>query len=206
VRRFAPYLLVLVSLVSGCAALKAPVEPVLPALAHPVSIRARATVEVKRTMTLTGRAVVLAKSPGSFRIEVQGPFGSAAALLVSDGKTVYLMSGGEAKRYGTDDPLFPYSFSPEEAVSFLTGGPITAEGCGCEVSRDANGRVSMVTKPGNGPAALTVTMTDYRAVDGAEVPFDIKITNRKGSLHIKYASVEVNPDLNADSFDTEGLP
>lgn len=204
-RPIVPYLLVLVALVSGCAALKPPVG-LLPPPVHPVSIRARATVEVRRTVALSGRAVVLAKSPGSFRIEVQGPFGSAAALLVSDGRTVYLMSGGEAKRYETDDPLFPYSFSPEEAVSFLTGGPIAQEGCGCEVLRDSGGRVMKVTKPGNGQAALTVTMTDYRAVDGAEVPFDIEIANRKGSLHIKYASVEINPDLKADSFDTEGLP
>ncbi|MBI5587474.1 MAG: hypothetical protein HY889_03800, partial [Deltaproteobacteria bacterium] len=48
-----------------------------------MTLKATASVEIERSVVLSGRAVVLAQSPGSFRIEVQGPFGSVMALLVS---------------------------------------------------------------------------------------------------------------------------
>lgn len=201
-------IVLLAALAQGCAAVQPPpvVEPVkvLPA---PLSIRAEASVEVDRpAVALNGRAVVLAKSPGSFRIEVLGPFGLASALLVSDGKTVYLLSGGKSRRYSSGDPGVPYSFKPDEAVSYLTGSVREAAECGCEVSKDAHGRASKVVKSEDGSPVLTVTLADYRAVAGADVPFDIKIAHKKETLRIRYTSVEVNPALEAGFFSTEGLP
>ncbi len=204
-RRSLWHLALLIALLPGCAAIKPPVEPVK-LLPPPLSLRAEASVEVDRPVALNGRAVVLAKSPGSFRIEVLGPFGSAMALLVSDGKTIYLLSGGKSKRYSREDPRVPYSFKPEEAVSYLTGNVQEAVECGCEVSKDAYGRASKVVKSENGSPVLTVTLDDYRAVKGAEVPFDIKIANKKETLHIRYTSVEVNPALEAGYFSTEDFP
>ena len=204
-RLFARYLVILIILAPGCAALKPPVEP-RKALPPPLTLRATASVEIERSVVLSGRAVVLAKSPGAFRIEVQGPFGSVMALLVSDGRTIYLLSGVKSKRYLRDDPRIPYSLKPEEAVSFLLGSRMSAAQCGCEVSKDAYGRASKVIKSADGSPGLTATLSDYRTVKGAEVPFDIKIANKKEVLHIKYTSVEVNPELEAGSFDTEGLP
>lgn len=200
------YLVALAALVQGCAtvALK-PAEELKP-LPPPVSLRAEASVEINRPITVQSRAVVLAEKPGSFRIEVLGPFGSAMALLLSDGKTIYLLSGGRSKLYSEGAPDIPYSFKPGEAVAYLTGnGPIESE-CGCEVSKDAYGRTSKVVKSENGKQVLTVTLADYRAVAGATVPFDIKITNKEKTLHIKYNSVEVNPRLDAGFFSTKGLP
>lgn len=198
------HLALLIALMPGCAAMKPPVEPVI--LPPPLSLRAEASVAVDRPVALNGRAVVLAKSPGSFRIEVLGPFGSAVALLLSDGETVYLLSGGKSKSYSREDPRVPYSFTPEEAVAYLTGNVPEGAECGCEVSKDAYGRTSKVVKSEDGSPVLTVTLDDYRAVEGAQVPFDIRIANKKETLHIRYTSVEVNPALEAGYFSTEGLP
>lgn len=201
-RDLAPFL---AFVAAGCAAVKPPVEP-LKVLPPPLSLRAEASVEIDRTVPLIGRAVVLAQQPGSFRIEVLGPFGSAMALILSDGRTIYLLSGGKSKRYSREDPEVPYAFKPEEAVAFLTGnGPVASE-CGCEVSKDAYGRTSKVVKSENGTPVLTVTLAEYRAVDGVQVPFDIKIANKKETLRIKYTAVEVNPVLETGFFSAEGLP
>lgn len=204
-RLFAGYLFILIILAPGCAALKPRLEP-RKALPPPVTLKAAASVEIVRSVVLSGRAVVLAQSPGSFRIEVQGPFGSVTALMVSDGKSVYLLSGGKSKSYSRDDPRMPYSLKPEEAVSLLLGSGLSAAECGCEVSKDAYGRVSRVVKSADGSPVLTATLSDYRTVGGAEVPFDIKIANKKEALHIKYTSVEVNREMEAGYFETEGLP
>ena len=204
-RRRLRYLAPLLAFAAGCAAVKPPPEP-LKTLPPPLSLRAEASVQIDRPVPISGRAVVLAQRPGSFRIEVRGPFGSTMALILSDGRTIYLLSGGKSKRYSKEDPGVPYSFKPEEAVAYLTGnGPVAAE-CGCEVSKDAYGRTSKVVKSENGSPVLTVTLAEYRAVDGAEVPFDIKIANKKETLRIKYTAVEVNPVLETGYFSFDGLP
>lgn len=194
-------LLFILVFISGCAALKPQAAP--EGLNPPTAIRAEAVVELKKTITLAGRAVILAKSPDLFRIEVFGPFGQVMALLVSDGSSLYIYSGGEEKEFLWNDPLLPYSFKANEVVSFLLGNsvPIQARaGKNFQLSMDENGRLEKAVKFKKGSPSLVVRLSDYRPVEGAILPFNISIEDGKEKFRIKYSSVDIKPRFDADSF------
>lgn len=201
------YVLILLFLLSGCAALAPKKTLEIQGAAAPRSMRAEAVVELTRVMKLSGRAVVLAKSPGSFRIEVIGPFGSTMALLVSDGSALYVLAGGETKRYLWGDPGFPYAFKAEELVSMLLGAQSQVpEDCRCEVLTDEGGRITKLTRFKGAVPLLTVAVSDYRDILGSQIPFNISIEAPKEKLSIRYSTVEINPVIAPDSFDTNNLP
>lgn len=189
-------LLASVIILAGCAALKPSAEkpPVIPG-----SIRAEAVVEMSRGLSLSGRATVFVKAPGSFRIEVRSPFGSLAALIVSDGKAVYTLSNGIEEYYLWDDSAAPVPLSPDGTASLLMGlGAAAPEGY--EVTRDGRGRVKSVSGLREA-GAFSVGLADYRRVEGAEIPFDIRIRSSGQEIRIRYASVIVNPELAPDLFE-----
>lgn len=202
--------LFLAAFVSGCAAFAPAPLPLPPETAKlkPSSIRAQAVVELKKPVPLSGKAVIIAKSPGSFRIEVLGPFSHTLALLVSDGESLYMFSRGQSSRFGWDDPELPYPFKAEEVVSFLLGaGPVNGGGAeGQIVSTDAEGHITKITRIKDGSAVFTASLSDYRIAGGAHIPFNISIENGKEGLSIRYSSVEINPEINSDFFNTDGLP
>lgn len=195
-------------LLIGCAALRPPEkEPVGPPVIAPSSLRAQAVVEVRRNASMSGRAQVLAKSPSSFRIEVFGPFGQTAALFASDGEAVYVLTEDGLETYGMDGPGAPYSLDPEDIVSFLLGVPRLAEGAGAPdvtAATDGHGRLRTFTRTVEGLPALKVVLDDYRAVDGAHIPFSITIDDGKRTVAIKYREVEVNPGLDQAVFSLRG--
>lgn len=194
-------------LLSGCAALKPPgEEPLGPPKIAPSSIRAWAVVEIKKSIfTIAGRAAILAKAPGSFRIEVFGPFGITAALIASDGHKLFVNSDGETTEFFWGDPEIPFSFDAAEAVCFLTGGPNAAmlNAPGVRVERDEWGRLMEYSRTAEGRDGLKVTLSEYREVAGAHIPFLIRIEDGKRDLAIKYTEVEINPLLEEDFFDLE---
>lgn len=194
-------------LLSGCAAIK-PVgeEPSGPPTLTASSIRARAVVEIKKdATTAAGRAAILAKSPGSFRIEVFGPFGMTAALIASNGEKLFINSEGQMNEFFWGDPELPYSFEAEEVVSFLTGGanPPTIDKPGVVASRDDWGRLREYSRAVEGRDGLKVTLGEYREVNGAHIPFLIRIEDGKRDLAIKYTEVEINPLIEEDLFRLE---
>ena len=75
----------------------------------------------------------------------------------------------------------------------------TVAGSEYSVTADGDGRVKDIVKSRNGSRVLKVTMTDYRKVSGAYVPFNISIDGRE-SLSIRYSEVEIDADVGAESF------
>lgn len=189
-------------LAAGCAA-KRPVTLSPPEIT-PVSLRAYGAVEMKRVFTVSGRALILARSPASFRIEVYGPFGQTAAILASDGETVYTVTEDGAETFNRDEPGVPYSIKPEDVTSFLLGNPRPAyelSGNEAETARDEHGRLRLFSRPSeDGQRGLKVLLEDYREVSGAHIPFRIIIDDGKRTVTIKYSEVEVNPALPEDLF------
>jgi hypothetical protein len=195
------------TLLCGCAAIKpAGEEPVGPPKLMASSIRARAVVEIKRkTFTAAGRAAILAKAPGSFRIEVFAPFGATAALIASDGQRLLVDSDGTAREFLWGDPEIPYSFEAEEVVSFLIGGQrsLAPASSGARETRDEWGRLREYYRPAEDGDSLKVTLTEYREVNGAHIPFHIRIEDGRRDLAIKYTEVEIDPLLGDDLFELE---
>jgi hypothetical protein len=205
-KRLLPFLAAF-ALLCGCAAVKpAGEEPAGPPKLKASSIRARAVVEVKRkTFTAAGRAAILAKAPGSFRIEVFAPFGQTAALIASDGQKLLVDSDGVAREYLWGDPEIPYSFEAEEVVSFLTGGQnlLSPASSVASETRDEWGRLREYYRPATDGNALKVTLAEYREVNGAHIPFHIRIEDGRRDLAIKYTEVEIDPLLGDDLFELE---
>lgn len=199
-------------LLGGCAGVNAPRRPPAEAArARPKALRASAVVELRRSMPLAGRASVLVESPDKFRIEVAGPFNQVVALLVSDGRELFVFSGRKPEVFNWDDPSMPYPFSAGEVVSFLMGeaGALpalngAAVGNGYSVTRDVDGRVKDIVKSRGGAEVLRVAMADYRSVSGAYIPFHITIDGRE-RLSIRYSEVEVDPDVAPGSFTIPGV-
>lgn len=196
------FLLIAILTLYGCAGSRPPVTP--PAAGRPAhGLKAEAVVEIKKSIMLRGKAHISAEAPGSFRIEVLGPFNATMALIISDGKTLYVFSGTEEKEYLWNDPSFPYSFSAEDVVSSLLGGPSqnpgSIEKSDYAVSSGKDGFVTL-TRMKDGKPVLTVALSDFRVVSGARLPFDIQIEDRRGTLRIRYSSVEVDPAFSPDSF------
>ncbi len=188
---------------AGCAAKLPP--PLSPPEITPVSLRAHGVVEMKRRFfTISGRALVLARSPASFRIEVFGPFGQTVAVLASDGEAIYTVTEDGAEALSRDEPGVPHSLKPEDAASLLLGNPRPAgelAGGEVETSTDEHGRLRLFSRPArDGEGGLKVLLEDYREVSGAHIPFRIVIDDGKRTVTIKYSEVEVNPELPEDLF------
>lgn len=194
-------------MLGGCAALHAPQArpPAEAVRARPKALRGEAVVELRRSIPLAGRASVLVESPDKFRIEVTGPFNQVIALLVSDGRELFVFSGRTPEVFDWEDPSMPYPFSAGEVVSFLmgeAGAPKAvnmAAGNGYSVTTDGDGRVKDIVKSRGGTEVLRVAMSDYRRVSGAYIPFHISIDGRE-RFSIRYSEVEVDPDVGPGSF------
>ena len=194
--------------ITGCAAVKPYGEetPDLPSTTAS-SIRARGVVEMKKdSFSARGRAVILAEAPGSFRIEVFGPFGQVAALVASDGERLLINSEGKTNVFLWGDSRIPYTFKAQEAVSFLTGGPMEHETDGLPGARsitDKKGRLSEYSRAIEGRPDLKVTLGEYRSVQGAAVPFRISFEDGRQGLTIKYTEVEINYPFENGFFKVE---
>lgn len=195
-------------MITGCAAVKpygeeAPIQSSTTAS----SIRARGVVEMKKdSFSASGRAVIQAQAPGSFRIEVFGPFGQVAALVASDGERLLVNSEGKTSVFLWGDSRIPYTFNAHEAVSFLTGGLMEDETDGLPGARsiiDEKGRISEYTRAIEGRPGLKVTLGEYRLVQGAAVPFRISFEDGRRGLTIKYTEVEINYPFENGFFKVE---
>ena len=187
-------------ILSGCAALTPAPPPEGPS---PDSLRARAVVELSNGVATRGRAVILASRPDRFRIEVFGPLGQSAALMVSDGETLAVYSDGEVRTHLWDSPFFPYSFTAEEVVALLTGDrAVWGEDGPYRVSTGAGGGAVEIVKLREGPTpAMRASMGSWREVDGAVVPGVVEIYEGTQALRITYRDVEISPNLPEGAFE-----
>lgn len=169
---------------------------------RPDIIRAEAVVTLDSSRRLKGRALILAKKPGFFRIEVRGPLGRLIGLLLSDGEYLRVLADDELKTYRWNDPALPYPFTAVEFVSFLTGGPERdyAPSKPYEITHDSAGKIATLVKFNQGNPILSVEMSDYRTNSGYAIPHNISLKDDRAALVIRYKSVEVNPEIKADVF------
>ena len=187
--------------ISGCALFKtqAPVPAVITTETEgPRAIKAEATVELKNEKTVTGRAIILAKTPGSFRIEVKGPLGQTVLVLASNGETLTVFSKGESNTYHMGDPAIPYSFTPGELVAFLLGETGAREGF--TVKKSLDGRAFEAVKFINEKPAVRVLMSDFRTTSGVALPYAITVEDGEKTLAIRYSKVEINPEVKEALF------
>lgn len=172
----------------------------------PESLRARAVVELKRDVTVSGRAVIVARRPDLFRIEVFGPFNTSAATLLSDGTNLTVFSEGRLDTYGWDDPDLPYLFSAEEVVRLLTGAWTEdaarkgEDGFRYASEYDPATGTFRVVKLYGAFEALRADLSDWKDVDGRTIPFRISIDDGKQSINIQYFSVDIEPEISAGTF------
>lgn len=193
---------------TGCAGIKPPKELPPPGRV-PSSISAQGVVELKRLISVSGRARIMAKSPASFRIEVMGPFGQTAALLSSDGETTWLLTEKGLEEFRRGDPDVPYELAPEDITALLLGSPRAGAEvlAGADIRRDEAGHIVSVSKASPGKGILNVSLEDYKDVSGAHIPHIITIENGKKKIEISYRAVEIDPDIDDSVFrpDTAGV-
>jgi outer membrane lipoprotein-sorting protein len=196
---------------SGCATPKTGIDLLKYSTGWPETIRAEAVIELISERRLKGRAVILAKEPDSFRIEILAPFGRLIALLLSDGERLTVFADGELKTYRWNDPALPYPFSAQELVSFLMGKddlsptPPGAPGVKYEITRNEAGRIAKLVKLKDGRPVLNVEMSDYKVKGGYVIPHRISLKDGPKSLRIRYTSVEIAPGIKDDVFELSPL-
>ncbi len=193
--------------ISGCAH-KKPAVPDLAAVRLPgETLRAEAVVEMDRTLLASGKARIYAQAPGSFRIEVKGPFSQVVALFASDGYTLHTFTDGVERFYPAGSPDAPLPFSNAEIVSLLMGLDLKPlKDAGFEVEADRKGRPVKAEKhiSGNDGGTVIVLFSDYRDTGGREIPFEISIQSpRLDRIRIRYSSVETGSDFDEGFFDIE---
>jgi hypothetical protein len=163
----------------------------------PGTLRVEGHVEVEGR-DLGGRAVIVVKAPEYARIDLLGPLRRVAAVIVTGPDGLSFYSNGDTVHYSWDDPLLPYSLRPGELVSILTG---TAEAGDYQGSgTDAEGNVTVLTRPVRGPSVLKVLFDDWRVVDGVALPFSIDIDDGRERLRIGYSSVDMDPVVDIGLF------
>lgn len=192
---------------SGCAH-KRQAGPDLAAVRLPgETLRAEAIVEMDRTMSASGKARIYAQVPGSFRIEVKGPFAQVVALFASDGYTLHTFTDGVERFYPAGSPDAPLPFSNAEIVSLLMGLDLKPlKDAGFEVETDGKGRPVKAEKHISGSEAGTVSVlfSDYREAGSRQIPFEISIKGpRLDRIRIRYSSVETGGDFEEGFFDIE---
>lgn len=160
------------------------------------SLTANASVTLKES-GLKGRANISVKAPGSFRIEILGPFGRTVALIVSDNKEFSIYNGSVFTKYDLGQVPYPLKFTTEEIVSFLTGSfNKNADMDDYRVELDDKGFVSKVVKQnGSSSDELTALMTNYREVSDTVLPFSVQVSFNREVLFINYKDVQINQDL-----------
>ena len=195
--------LLLTLILSGCAALKTETDLIKYSAGWPDIIRAEAIVDIDSDRRLKGRAIILARAPDYFRIEIRAPFGRLIGLLLSDGESLRVFTDGELKTYRWSDPALPYPFSAQEFVSFLMGKNDLAPGTPAEryeITRNKTGKIAKIVKFKEGNPILSVEMSDYKANAGYAVPHSISLKDGRRELQIRYKSVEINPEIKEDVF------
>lgn len=202
----ASILLALITM-SGCAHKKPLAHFHATASEQVDTLRAEALVDMDRTLSASGKARIYAKAPGSFRIEVKGPFAQVVALLASDGRTLHTFTDGVERYYPAGSHEAPIPFSSEQIVSLLMGLDLKPlEDAGFKVGTDWAGRPVKAEKhiPGDDGGTVTVLFSDYRNAGGRDVPFEISIQGpRLDKIRIRYSSVETGSGFEDGFFDIE---
>lgn len=204
-------ILLTVLLLYGCAGTEITAPPLvgLTGAFEASAMKATAVVSLDNGggVTLKGRAVLIAKKPGLFRIEVTGPFNQTMALLISDGKNLYVNALSRSALYELADPLpndkWPLPFKPDDFVALLLGSVGANHASGhalggvsgkytTDITNDESGRPARVIQsiPGLNASA---TLEEFKEAAGVRIPFKISLVDADKRLDIRLVAVEINP-------------
>ncbi len=196
-RVFAASTLTAVFVAYGCAA---PIKSVPPLHEAPArSLRSSSVITLKNNGTeISGRASVVVKAPAFLRVEVLGPLGSVVALLIYNGEHLYVYSDGIGKTYGALDLDSALPLHPETIVRALTGDIHGIK----DLSMASDGSGLNMVRYAGGAKTASARLGDFRALDGAQVPFSIVIEDAKTgkTISIEHSRVEINPDVPEGTF------
>ncbi|MFQ5442818.1 MAG: outer membrane lipoprotein carrier protein LolA [Thermodesulfobacteriota bacterium] len=172
---------------------------------RPEAIRARATVTLEQRESLRGRAVIVAKRPGSFRIDVFGPFGQSLAVLASDGKTLVFFSKDGLRAFEPGGPEITANLSPARLVSILLGDRSHSPIEGDKSKRGREDRAERSAAEKDGRREPEINLSDFRDVDGAIIPHNISIAYGGKRIEIRYREIEIDPEIKAEVFNITGF-
>ena len=165
-----------------------------------------------------GKAALLVKGPDKVRIEIFGPFGQVAAVLVSDARGLSIFSNHESTFFSRREEA-PFSFTPDELAGFIMGvyaqepkgggggeGGEGGEGGsggaadGYTIERDSAGDIQEIFVYSRASNGRSIVMKDFRPLQGVWFPFSVSVEDANARLYIRYSSVELNLDLDDALF------
>ena len=175
------------------------------------NLKAKATVDITGSngKNIRGKAVILARTPDLFRIELLGPFNMTAALILSDGDGIYYYSRGGARYHYTDDPDYPYPFTAVELVAFLFGdGDIGVSDARDDyrIDFDNEDRITVLEKLKDGAVLFKASMGDFRKNGERWYPHNIVIKNGVQEIHIRYKSLLPGAIIDSGLFKSPERP
>ncbi len=156
------------------------------------SIKASAIVEFTKNKTEKGRAIIMAKAPDSFTIEIKGPLGATIALIRGGENGLTFISRGKEETFEATDPRLPLNMSANEVVSLLLGRLNPAGKDASFITKDLPQGRSVRRLKDNGEELYRAVLSDYRIKDGFSLPYTIAIEGNGYKLIIKYLNVKIN--------------
>lgn len=169
------------------------------------NLRAKAMVEITGSdgKSLSGKAIILARTPDLFRIELLGPFNQTVALILSDGRGIYYYSKGRAEYHYPGDPDYPYPFTAAELVTFLFGDRdigVLGAGEDYRIDLDSEDRITVLEKIKDGRVLFKASMDDFRMNGERWYPYKIVIDDSFQKIRIRYNSLIPGAIIDSELF------
>ncbi len=172
---------------------------------------------------LKGRASLTIKSPDLLRVEIYGVMGQILTVVTGDSNDCKVYRKGLIKKCNWNEPELSGLLTPSNLVPILLGKGELAfkDSTERQSSLDGYGRLTRIianpastanhettnprtttkdlTKPEQ-RRPVTVTIGDYRIVEGLRVPFSFTLEGRGDLLTINYYTLRPNPQILPSTF------
>ncbi|MCK5237871.1 MAG: hypothetical protein KAR06_12915 [Deltaproteobacteria bacterium] len=190
---------------TGCATgvLRPNGEVVFDGESYAVTLRARVKLHVSKK-ALSSKAVVLASSPDSIRVDVLGPGGQPVIMMAANGKSCDYVDGGVLLECSATSTIFSDGFLSSKELASILLGRITRDvidDCfnDWKVIR-TRGRITGVSKYSGGSVVVTVTTVNSMNSAGRVVPTLVIVKTRGDTLKVEYLEVETDVEIESWLF------
>ncbi len=177
--------------------------PVAPTLEAATALRGEAIVELG-SRSVKGRAIIIAKAPDQFRMDVVAALGRAVFIVAASSKECDYYADGKLRPCGKRMQELGLELTSVEVVSILTGAVPPSQG-------------SVLWKLGKpGPTLVAVKYLDNKEVarvessgrgfiQGYAIPRSVVIHGPVETLAVEFDSVEVEPEgMGPGAFSIKG--